>query len=741
MPNDNSARDHSSSNQAPDAAIEAFSSDRPISLPAEDRLNRLPFAKRIVNALVNRTDQSGLVIGLYGRWGDGKTSVLNLVGAEVQKKDQFIVVRFNPWMFGDQTQLLTAFFATMADSLGRKLKASKETIGDLLSKYSFALAPIKPLGLDLSAFAKEFGESLSSVQLEERRKRLESILRDSEKRIVVIIDDVDRLDRTEIQAIFKLVKLSADFDLITYVLAFDDEMVAKALGEKYAEGSSDAGRAFLEKIIQVPLHLPPADSLALRDALLQSVDRVLQSNGVVLTDEEVQRFLRCFNEGLQSRLTTPRMVSRYTNAIEFAVPLLYGEANMVDCLLVEGIRIFYPTLYSTIRTSAQAFLGVTSARQNENWKVQAKKIVEEALGDLDSVDADSARELIQALFPQTKSIFGSFNFSETLEERLEKQQRVSASNYFWRYFQYAVPLRDISDRKIQEFIETLQTDSIENVRLQISELGAGQRIERLIEKLREREKSLEPVGAANLALALAGSGRDFPKPESFYPFSSPFSQAAILIFNLVRRWTFGSQRDELASRVIDQSNPTSFAVEILQWFQKRSDQDESERVLSDGFDVILAGRIAKRIPEEAARTPPHISDPKGAPRLFNMWYAYGDKDSLKSYLSNRFETDPREAAKFISCYLPTVWSGATGLPSKGEISREAYEFVKNLVEPDKMIGYLRRTYGESLSEDAFLENRRQDVEATAAATFYKTHQFVQAEKSTAPRADPEATNA
>ena len=72
-----------------------------------------------------------------------------------------------------------------------------------------------------------------------------------------MIDDIDRLDRTETQAIFKLVKLSASFNHTSYVLAFDDEIVAAAIGEKYGQGGLEAGRAFLEKISG-----PPASSTA-----------------------------------------------------------------------------------------------------------------------------------------------------------------------------------------------------------------------------------------------------------------------------------------------------------------------------------------------------------------------------------------------------------------------------------------------------------------------------------------------
>src|SRR5438094_267400 len=91
----------------------------------------------------------------------------------------------------------------------------------------------------VSSIPKTTGPSRTNA----RRSRRS--LTETGKRVVLFIDDVDRLDRKEIQAAFKLVKLSAGFDHTSYVLAFDDEMVAAALGETYGGGGS--GMAVIPK--------------------------------------------------------------------------------------------------------------------------------------------------------------------------------------------------------------------------------------------------------------------------------------------------------------------------------------------------------------------------------------------------------------------------------------------------------------------------------------------------------------
>jgi len=61
-------------------------------------------------------------------------------------------------------------------------------------------------------------------------------------------------------------------------------------------------------------------------------------------------------------MTTPRQGKALSNAISFALPLLKGEANSVDVMLVEATRIFFPRLYTVIRDNPTLFLGISHDR-------------------------------------------------------------------------------------------------------------------------------------------------------------------------------------------------------------------------------------------------------------------------------------------------------------------------------------------------------------------------------------------
>jgi len=145
-----------------------------------------------------------------------------------------------------------------------------------------------------------------------------------------MIDDVDRLEKSEIQAIFKLVKLVADFQFTAYILAFDKDIVAASLSENYSGKDENSGAQFLEKIIQVPLHLPSVPAKDLRNFCFQGVDEALRASGIELSEQQVQEFVRDFSRAFNEDLTTPRKAKLYGNILMFSLPILKGEVNPVD---------------------------------------------------------------------------------------------------------------------------------------------------------------------------------------------------------------------------------------------------------------------------------------------------------------------------------------------------------------------------------------------------------------------------
>ena len=107
----------SDAEQAGAPPSDQFLDDQPITGRLSDRFNRAPFASRLAHTLAQRADPSSIVVGLYGPWGDGKTSVLEMMGEALKEYPRVILVRFNPWHFQSQDALLRGFFATLAEAM------------------------------------------------------------------------------------------------------------------------------------------------------------------------------------------------------------------------------------------------------------------------------------------------------------------------------------------------------------------------------------------------------------------------------------------------------------------------------------------------------------------------------------------------------------------------------------------------------------------------------------------------
>lgn len=411
---------------------EKYDSDRAITSSAGDRFGRHDFSRRVAEVILERRDPSSIVVGIYGPWGEGKTSVLNMVIEELEKHSERVIVRrFNPWRFAGEEQLLINFFTLLADLLQKSLKTKGEQAAEQARKYAGALSVASFWGFS----AKEAVEGLASLKelpdLDELKNRLDEWLKRSDVRLVIVMDDIDRLDRDEIQAVLKLVKLTGDFSNTAYILAFDEQMVGQALAHKY--GTPEAGRNFLEKIIQVPLNLPLADSKALIDLAFDGINAALALANIELSEQDVRSTGPVFVEAFQDRLSTPRLVKRYVNGLTFALPLLKDETNYSDVILIEGVRTFYPRVYEAIKDHAEVFLGehMDDKYRSEEAKKRAQSVFAEATADLDKYKTKAVEFVVQRLFPKTQNVFGTpIIFGSETTFRWAQEKRIASSDFF-----------------------------------------------------------------------------------------------------------------------------------------------------------------------------------------------------------------------------------------------------------------------------------------------------------------------
>lgn len=239
--------------------------DTPITSTDDDKLGRKPMVKNIVSAIINKSKDTHpcYTIGIYGKWGEGKTSVLEMVCEEIEKdeKSNFEIIRFNPWLFKDQESLLLDFFSSLQNGVtDKEVVDNIKQYGPLVSLGVSGLLNIALPGV--GSLAKGVFDNVVSsisdidINITTLKRNLNKSIEKSGKHHLILIDDVDRLDKDELHALFKLIRQNADFVNTTYMIAMDVDMVAKSIGERFEGGNEKAGYSFLEKIVQVPIRLP-----------------------------------------------------------------------------------------------------------------------------------------------------------------------------------------------------------------------------------------------------------------------------------------------------------------------------------------------------------------------------------------------------------------------------------------------------------------------------------------------------
>ncbi|GGW41558.1 KAP family P-loop NTPase fold protein [Arenibacter certesii] len=672
-----------------DTNSENYSTDKPIIEKELDAFQRYGFSKRIAETIVERKNRDSLVFGIFGVWGEGKSTVLNFINKELESHDEILTLVFNPWRYGDEDTLIKNFLKKVSELLGKELSSNKEKFAGFVGKYGSVGSII---GVDFS----DVGKNLADVDLENLKKRVDEFISESGKRLVIFIDDIDRLDKQEIYSLFRLVKLTADFKNTTYILSFDQEMVASAIGERFGTGDKKAGENFLEKIIQVPLSIPKAQPDALKKFCFKLVDNAILKSELNLSEDEVQRFVYQFTTNILGRLTTPRLAVRYGNTLSFSLPLLKGEVNIIDLMLIEALRVFYPEHYSFVKNNPDYFIGSyseTYGHGNNQAKIDSiKKHFENLEINLGEKDKSKVRDLLSNLFPRLDTAFGNYHFGNETYNEWFVQKRIVSTKYFDRYFSYSVIEGDISDIEFDLLLEFIaQTDNIDLITEKVQGIITKTSKDNFMQKLRSLEKEYDWESAKRISKVLCDISRELPKQGGMMSmgFETPFGQAAIFILQLLKNHKEKEDLFDFGKELMTYPKQFEFAYEINNWL--RSSKQPEEKLFNDEQYVELAKILTERALEESKdksifeRFPEHIG------YIGHTW-AERDKPEFDKYVESFLDRDEKNILILLKSYTPTVRSSAKPEPFKGDLSRDRYEYLVSFYDKEKLFERIQTVF-------------------------------------------------
>lgn len=316
--------------------------DSPPSSKEEDLLNRWGFAREIYT-IASRTPLAWSVrIGIYGSWGEGKTAILEFVNT-IAKEDNQLVVWFNPWQYATPEEMWESFVVLILNKLkeagieikkpSRQFLRSKIFIKKLLRRPVDALGSLAQLDPYASA-----GLPVLKSFLSFNRKSLAKLQNYiSGKRIIVLIDDLDRANPILIPQLLFAIKELLDLPSMVFVLAFDPTVVNDVL----YSNRNDKGKDYLDKIIDFPKWLPKLDDKDLLKLLqVESKKNLpfLDFNYIQQVFPYLAKNPRKLKQWLRLFIGFEDEIKRYNKE----------EINWAVFLLVNLIKIEFPNIFDLI---------------------------------------------------------------------------------------------------------------------------------------------------------------------------------------------------------------------------------------------------------------------------------------------------------------------------------------------------------------------------------------------------------
>lgn len=722
-----------------------YFADRPINSRDEDLLKRAVFSEKLGDAISAYSGKECLVIGLYGSWGTGKTSIINMALKSINQSgtNKPIVMRFSPWNYTDQNDLISIFFASLYRCLVKQNNEEiKKKVGEALCKYSEAFAMISKFFIGnhsselLKSASQSLGQYLMNVpDLEKEKENLEKQLRGSHEKIIVVIDDIDRLSNTQIKDIFQLVKQVADFPNVIYILAMDRDIVCNALDKV----QNYDGQAYLDKIIQIPFEVPVLRKSVLENIFkskLKDIVREINENDIVKIDEDTVYWKIIYQNCVEPYMNTLRDMIRFINTFQFKYSVLCKETLFEDLVGIIALEVLEPNLYKWIYQNKKVVCSNNSsihALYNANNAHLRQRYTDEF--NILKVRSKLAIKAVASLFPM---------FADSVQEsfyqpigNLKGQMRIADNDKFDNYFIFTLEEIKVPRDIIKDIIE--ESDE-KTLKIKMDKIINEDNIHYFLQELESLLDEIPQHNIGKIASVLLDIKSEIIEAKSDNILKDSVSDyIEVLVFDcLIPMIKNDEERYGLIKSKVENADATTLGtiarlmVRLEQSYGRIGDRIEIQYIASldelEQLENIFKEKI-RSIKEEN-----NLLDMEGFSSILFVWESIDQQDSQKSieqqdsqkskeqqdsqtYLKSIFEHDEANKLKFI-CIFAEKWNDINGKSywkydeerySKYISKKEIFDLIVNYAESKKIKEFSKEIqnklalfnfhyYGEKVSE-------------------------------------------
>lgn len=383
-----------------------------------------------------RLKKESLAIGISGKWGSGKTSFLKTMMESM--KDDYLEISFNPWKCTDKVQIVSQFFTLMKKELDGNDKPLKNAIQ--MYRDIVLNADIHP---SLTLLAKILPECKEEETLESLKNKIEkAISAEGAKPFAIFIDDLDRLEGDELFEVLRLIRVTANFRNMVFVVAYDRDYICDVLNRSQ---NIERAEEYIQKIFHLEVSLPKFEEETLLDVFMEEFSRIKSIEG----ENEIrfrQSILQlCNSAGVSFTDFIPnfRQARRFANIFALNLKAILSHTKdfvVCDFFGIELIHFAFPDVHHTLM-----YKPMTLLKQRSESLSKSKLLVYK--GETNT----PCEKLLKCLFS---------NVSDTRKTPKEIRSWLSYANYFC----YRLPKNSIG---ATEFEMIMIEDDLEVIRHRI----------------------------------------------------------------------------------------------------------------------------------------------------------------------------------------------------------------------------------------------------------------------------------
>lgn len=425
-----------------------------------DLLERGNIINRLYELITHCYNGEKFVISLQGRWGSGKTTIINNLKRLIKKDSNIIIIdNFDPWSYENEQAMFKGMFDAIMREIG--INFSIKDINNFLKFYIDTIFNNSKYENKYKIVKRYYSD------IEDKNNKLKKIinsyLKNNNQKILFVIDNIERADKENINLLFKLVNNIFNFDNVIYLLSFDDRRM-KEIFNNELENDYES----LKKIIQLEIKVPKIDENVMENVVGRCIKNMMKLYEIEFNEKECKKTI----ELLSKRINDLRELKIYLNSVISFNNISNNNLNLQDTMLLELIKSKNIELYEEIWRNEKYFVSEDTSIFGKfyNYNIRGFNIEVKAYFDkLFKIHVNEEyKEILTFMFPYVDNyLCGREIKSENtqyLEEKGDykthlKDKRIFNARYFELYFSQCNNEFTNINQNIEKFIKIINNEN------------------------------------------------------------------------------------------------------------------------------------------------------------------------------------------------------------------------------------------------------------------------------------------